>query len=60
MNYYIEAQIANMITMTNTFKEACSLAATADDGAVSREEEKTLKKLNAAADHFIHKLQTLK
>ena len=45
MNYYIEIQIRNMLSMTKTFEQACELAATKNDGKieVDSEEEKFTK-----------------
>lgn len=60
MNYHIKAQIRNMIEMTEAFKAACYLAATQDDMTIDKNEEKTLKKINAAADRFIKDLSKIK
>ncbi len=49
MNSYIKAQILNITTMTKTFEQACEMAAMKDDGKISREEEKQLKKIKAAS-----------
>lgn len=60
MNSYIQAQIANMITLTRTFDQACDLAAMQDDGMKSREETKKLKKLHAASEKFRKELESIK
>ncbi len=60
MNSYIRAQILNITTMTKTFEQACELAAMKDDGKVSREEEKQLKKIKAASQRFRKELETIK
>ena len=52
MNYYIDAQCKNMVAMVNTFLQACELAAKQDDGSMSKEELKTLKRITKAADAF--------
>lgn len=52
MNTYIHAQILNMQAMVQTFERACEMAAMKDDGKVSRDEEKQLKKIKAAAQAF--------
>lgn len=52
MNYYIDAQCRNMIAMVNTFLQACELAAKQDDGSITKEELKKLKRITKAADAF--------
>lgn len=59
MNSYIEAQIINMITMTQTFEQACELASIKDDGVRSKEEEKQLKKIKAATQKFRKDLESI-
>ena len=44
MNTYIHAQILNMQAMVQTFERSCEMAAMKDDGKISRDEEKQLKK----------------
>lgn len=60
MNYYIDAQITNMITMVKTFEQSCKMAATKNDGTIDRAEEKQLKKISAATQKFIKELESLK
>ena len=60
MNSYIEAQIINMITMVKTFEQSCKMAATKNDGQIDKAEEKQLKKLNTATQHFIKELERIK
>ena len=60
MNTYIKAQIVNMIAMTELFKKTCHTAAFKDDGSLSKEEEKTLKRINKAADSFLKELNAIK
>ncbi len=60
MNSYIKAQILNITTMTKTFEQACELAAMKDDGKLSREEEKQLKKIKAASQRFRKELEAIK
>lgn len=60
MNNYIQAQILNIITMTKTFEQACEMAALKDDGKISREEEKQLKKIKVAAQKFRKELEAIK
>ena len=52
MNYYIDAQCKNMVAMVNTFLQACELAARQDDGSITKEELKKLKRITKAADAF--------
>ena len=60
MNYYIEAQIKNMITMTKSFEQACILAATKNDGKIDAAETKALKKIKAATTKFQKELEAIK
>lgn len=59
MNSYIRAQILNITTMTKTFEQACEMAAIKDDGKISREEEKQLKKIKAASQRFRKELESI-
>lgn len=59
MNSYINAQILNMVTITRTFEQACELAAIKDDGHLSREEEKAIKKIKAATQRFKRELEAI-
>lgn len=60
MNYYIEAQITNMVSMVKTFQNGCEMAAKKDDGKVSKEEEKVLKQITKATERFIKELSQIK
>lgn len=60
MNYYIEAQITNMITIAKTFEHSCRMAATKDDGTIDRIEEKQLKQITKATQKFIKDLESVK
>lgn len=60
MNNYIKAQIVNITTMTKTFEQACELAAMKDDGEISKEETKQLKKIKAASQRFVKELESIK
>ena len=59
MNYYIKAQIANMISMVQTFEQSCEMAEKQDDEKIGKAEEKTIKKINKATKHFIKALETI-
>lgn len=60
MNHYISAQITNMTSMARTFIMSCEMAAKEDDGQISKEEAKTLKKITNATERFIKELDSLK
>lgn len=52
MNVYIKAQCQNMLTTVEIFEAACALAAKKDDGSISKEEAKTIKRIRNAAQAF--------
>lgn len=60
MNQYITAQCKNMITMVETFEQACKLAALKDDGTISREKEKALRKISKTAEKFKAELSKIR
>ena len=60
MNYYIKAQILNIKSMVKVFKQSCEIAAQKDDGKVSKDEEKKLKQIKAAAEKFCKELDKIK
>ena len=60
MNTYIEAQIFNMKSMVKVFTQSCELAARKNDGQISKEEEKQLKQIKAAAEKFCKELDKIK
>lgn len=60
MNSYIEAQIFNMKAMIKVFTQSCELAARKDDGQISKDEEKQLKQIKAAAEKFCKELDKIK
>jgi len=49
----------NMTTMVKTFELSCKMAATKNDGKIDRDEEKQLKKINAACEKFISELNKI-
>lgn len=59
MNPYLAAQILNAQAMARNFEQACHQAAKQDDGKISKEEEKTLKKIRAITARFIKDLNKL-
>lgn len=60
MNTFVRTQIQNMLLMTKTFEDACELAAKQDDGQVSKEEAKNLKKIHKAVAQFTKELESIK
>ena len=60
MNSYIESQIFNMKSMVKVFNQSCELAARKDDGQISKDEEKQLKQIKAAAEKFCKELDKIK
>lgn len=59
MNPYITAQIFNAQAMARNFEQACQQAAKQNDGKVSKEEEKTLKKIHSITQRYINDLNKL-
>lgn len=59
-NIFIQTEIMNMKLMAENFRKRCEFAAMQDDGKIDREEEKMLKKINAATDKFIRELSRIK
>ena len=60
MNVYIQSQILNMIASVKNFTAASRMAASQDDGAVSKEEAKQLRQIEKAAERFIAELEKIK
>ena len=59
VNSYIDAQCKNMVLTVDTFVQACQLAAVKDDGQVSKEEQKALKRIMTAAEKFKAEIRKL-
>lgn len=59
MNPYIATQIFNAQAMAKNFEQACQQAAKQDDGKISKDEEKTLRKIHAITARFINDLNKL-
>ena len=59
MNPYLTAQILNAQAMARNFEQACHQAAKQDDGRISKEEEKALRKIHAITARFIKDLDKL-
>ena len=60
MNTYIESQITNMKMMVKTFETSCKMAAIKTDGTIDKNEEKQLKKINAACQKFVKELESIR
>ena len=52
MNPYIEQQRDSMITLLESFKQTCKVAAMKNDGMIDGEEKRTLAKINTATDKY--------
>lgn len=59
MNDYINAQIMNMKIMVKTFQQSCQIGALKDNGTIGKDEAKALKKIDAAAQKFIQRLDNI-
>lgn len=59
MNPYIASQIFNVQAMARNFEHACQQAAEQDDGKISKEEERMLKKIHSITQRFINDLDKL-
>lgn len=60
MNSYMTQQVSNIIAMVKVFEQSCKMAAMKDDGQIDKAEEKNLKKISAATQHFIKELEKIK
>lgn len=60
MNTYITTQITNMQIMLKTFEQSCKMAAMQDDGKISRDEEKKLKRIHEATTRYKEELELYK
>lgn len=60
MNTFIQMQVNQMLLSLKTFESACELAAIKDDGIVSGEEKKLLKKIKAATEKYKKELEAIK
>ena len=56
----VEILAGQAATMVQTFERSCEMAAMKDDGKISRDEEKQLKKIKAAAQAFCKELEKAK
>ncbi|MPM26568.1 hypothetical protein SDC9_73072 [bioreactor metagenome] len=59
MNTHIDAQCKNMIAIVKTFEHSCEMAAIQDDGKISRDEEKILRKIKASTQKFMLELSRI-
>lgn len=59
MNSYIKAQITQMVMMTKVFEQACELATLKDDGNISKDEEKAIKRIKAASMKFRKEIESV-
>ena len=56
-NPYLKAQCQNMASVLAAFSTACELAVYEDDGSLSKEELRQLRRIHAAAARFQAELQ---
>jgi len=49
-----------MLLSLKNFEVGCELAATKDDGSISREEEKQLKRIKKATDKYRKELESIR
>lgn len=59
MNSYIKSQCSTIITSVKVFEQGCQLAAMQDDGNISKDEKKKLKKISKASQQFIADIEKL-
>lgn len=59
MNFYMKAQIQNMIRYTKTFQKTLELAALQNDKKIDKDEEKALKEVYKATDKLIKDLDKI-
>ena len=55
-NIYIQQQCSNMISMVKVFEQACTHAATRDDGKISKDEAAAIKAICKANSKYINYL----
>lgn len=60
MNIYIQTQILNMTMAAQSFVQTCRLGALKDNGRIDPDEERILKKINAATENYIKELNKIK
>ena len=60
MNIYIQTQRLNMTRAARSFVQTCRLGALKDDGRIDPDEERILKKINAATENYIKELNKIK
>ena len=59
MNAYMQMSIKACIGYLDSFKQGIKVAAMKDDGAISRDEEKLVKRLNKATEKYQRELSDL-
>lgn len=60
MQSFMNAQRQHIIAMVDVFSNACKLAATKDDGIISKEESKQIKQIETAVERFKTDLSRIK
>ncbi len=59
MNTFIQIQLKYMVSSVEAFMQSCKLAATKDDGIVSKEEQRILRKINRASNRYNKQLNRI-
>lgn len=58
-NQFIKQQCQNIKYSIQLFENACKLAATKDDGKISKDEEKILKIIKKANEKYLHEIEAV-
>ncbi len=59
MNTFIQIQLKYMVSSVEAFMQSCKLAATKDDGIISKEEQRILRKINRASNRYNKQLNRI-
>ena len=59
MNTFIRIQIRCMLSSVEAFMQSCRLAATKDDGIISKEEQRILRKINRVSNRYNKQLSRI-
>ena len=58
-NSFIKSQCDTMVISLRAFEQGCQLSAHKDDGKISKEEEKTLRKIQVTTERFRRVLESV-
>ena len=59
MNRYIKSQITTMISSLNLFVKSLEISALQDDGIISKEEDKIIRKLKKVTEKYKEELEKI-